>query len=158
MVGIRKPKTALKFEKPAGWWGALWREALPAGNGLIGAAVYGNVEDETIMLSHGNLSWQGYIGVLPDVAERLKDVFGEHCYRFGGDEFVVITALSADQAAARIGEVDQAISRAAQDTALHLSAGICSVTEGSTPYEVLTHADKALYQAKKEGKACSTVY
>ncbi len=74
MVGIRKPKTALKFEKPAGWWGALWREALPAGNGLIGAAVYGNVEDETIMLSHGNLSWQGYIGVLPDVAERLKDV------------------------------------------------------------------------------------
>ena len=92
------------------------------------------------------------------VAERLKDVFGEHCYRFGGDEFVVITALSADQAAARIGEVDQAISRAAQDTALHLSAGICSITEGSTPYEVLTHADKALYQAKKEGKACSTVY
>ncbi len=74
MAGIRKPKTALKFDKPASWWGALWRDALPAGNGLIGASVYGRVADETVMLTHGNLNWQGNIGVLPDVSDKLKDV------------------------------------------------------------------------------------
>ncbi len=74
MVSIRKPKTALRFEKPASWWGALWREALPAGNGLIGASVYGRVADETVLLTHGSLNWQSYIGVLPDVSDKLKDV------------------------------------------------------------------------------------
>lgn len=74
MVNIRKTKSALRFENPAGWWGSTWREALPAGNGVIGAAVYGGAGNETIMINHGDLSWQGHISVLPDVADKLKDV------------------------------------------------------------------------------------
>ncbi len=73
-MNIRKPKTALKFKKPSGWWGALYRGALPAGNGLIGAAVYGGAGQDTVMLTHGDLWWQGSANVLPDVADKLKDV------------------------------------------------------------------------------------
>ena len=74
MISIRKPKSVLQFEKPSSFWGSLYREALPCGNGLIGAAVYGGVANETIMLTHNNLKWQGYVGVLPEVAEKLSEV------------------------------------------------------------------------------------
>lgn len=74
MVSIRKTKSALKFDTPASWWASTWREALPAGNGIVGAAVYGGAGDDTIMLGHNSLSWQGYVGVLPDICDKLKDV------------------------------------------------------------------------------------
>lgn len=74
MVTIRKPKNALIFSRPASWWGSTWREALPTGNGVIGAAVYGGAANDTIMINHGDLWWQGHVGVLQDVADKLKDV------------------------------------------------------------------------------------
>ena len=74
MVNIRKPKNALKFNKPASWWGSTWREALPTGNGVVGAAVYGGAGDDVIMINHGDLWWQGHVGVLQDVADKLPSV------------------------------------------------------------------------------------
>ncbi len=74
MVNIRKPKNALKFNKPASWWGSTWREALPTGNGVIGAAVYGGAGDDVVMINHGDLWWQGHVGVLQDVADKLASV------------------------------------------------------------------------------------
>jgi alpha-L-fucosidase 2 len=69
-----KPRTTLKFEKPSSWWGALWREGLPLGNGLSGACVYGGAANETIMLTSAFSYWQGSIGVLPDISDKLKEV------------------------------------------------------------------------------------
>lgn len=67
-------KNRLILKTPASWWGAKWREALPAGNGTIGAAVYGAVHDETVLLTHENL----WVGVktqqLPDVSSELSKV------------------------------------------------------------------------------------
>lgn len=74
MASYKKPKTALKFNKPSGWWGALWRTGLPTGNGIIGASVLGGAARETVMLNHSDLWWQGYTGVLQDVADKLKEV------------------------------------------------------------------------------------
>jgi len=59
---------------PSSWWGAGWRDALPAGNGRIGAAVYGAVANETIMLSH-ELLWRNSVTEkLPDVSDSLVEV------------------------------------------------------------------------------------
>ena len=69
-----KPKTSIKFEKPSSWWGALWREGLPLGNGLSGACVYGGAAKETVMLTSALSSWQGNISVLPDISDKLKEV------------------------------------------------------------------------------------
>lgn len=67
-------KYVVSMEKPARWWGAMWREALPTGNGQIGAAVYGAVYDETIMVTHEELWWKGKTQQLPDVSGQLIEV------------------------------------------------------------------------------------
>lgn len=74
MVSIRKPKNAIRLSRPSNWWGSNWREALPTGNGMIGAAVYGGAGYDTIMISHANLWWQGQVGVLQDIADKLPVV------------------------------------------------------------------------------------
>ncbi|MDE7395694.1 MAG: glycoside hydrolase family 95 protein [Clostridiales bacterium] len=74
MVTIRKPKNALKFSLPAGWWGSTWREALPTGNGVMGASVTGGAANEVIMLTHSDNWWQGGVGVLQDVADKVPSV------------------------------------------------------------------------------------
>lgn len=62
-------QVTLKY--PAARWGAMWREALPAGNGRLGAAVYGGVYAETILLNHEDLWWLSQTPELPDVSDTL---------------------------------------------------------------------------------------
>jgi len=67
-------KHVLTLNYPASWWRSLWREALPSGNGRIGASVYGGVHEETVLLNHEAL-WQGArTPELPDVSDRLPEV------------------------------------------------------------------------------------
>ena len=73
-MNIRKAKNALKFSKPASWWGSTWREGLPSGNGVIGASVLGGAAEDVVMINHGDLWWQGYVGVLQDVADKVPAV------------------------------------------------------------------------------------
>ncbi len=59
---------------PASFWGAQWRDALPAGNGMIGVSVYGGVHRERILLNHGNLWWGSRTPAIPDVSDLLPEV------------------------------------------------------------------------------------
>ena len=74
MAIMRKIKTVLRFEKPSSWWGALWREGLPLGNGMTGACVLGGAGKDTIMLTSASSFWQGNISVLPDISDKIKEV------------------------------------------------------------------------------------
>ena len=74
MAKIGKPKNTLRFNKPASWWGSTWREALPTGNGVLGAAVYGGAGSDVVMLNHRDLWWQGHVGVLQDVVDKIQTV------------------------------------------------------------------------------------
>ncbi|MCR2807704.1 glycoside hydrolase family 95 protein [Paenibacillus sp. SCIV0701] len=56
---------------PASWWRNMWREALPSGNGVIGASVFGGVKEETILLNHAKLWHWGRKDELPDVSHIL---------------------------------------------------------------------------------------
>ena len=56
---------------PAAWWGNMWREALPSGNGVIGASVFGGVQEETVLLNHAALWHWGHKDELPDVSGVL---------------------------------------------------------------------------------------
>jgi alpha-L-fucosidase 2 len=74
MLKIKIPNTCLYLKTPASWWGARWREALPSGNGTLGAAVYGAVHDERVLLTHEDL-WHGVkTQELPDVSACLPEV------------------------------------------------------------------------------------
>ncbi|WP_163537440.1 glycoside hydrolase N-terminal domain-containing protein [Gracilibacillus sp. YIM 98692] len=59
---------------PASWWRNMWREALPSGNGETGAAVYGGIQHETILINHAELWHLGQKQALPDVSDTLKRV------------------------------------------------------------------------------------
>lgn len=67
-------KNVLKMRYPASWWAELWREVVPAGNGIVGVGVYGGVHEETILVNHEDL-WANCIKQeYPDVSGRLQEV------------------------------------------------------------------------------------
>ncbi|MFC0331863.1 glycoside hydrolase N-terminal domain-containing protein [Paenibacillus sepulcri] len=61
----------LVLSYPASWWRNMWREALPSGNGVIGASVFGGVQEETVILNHARLWHWGSKDELPDVSGTL---------------------------------------------------------------------------------------
>jgi alpha-L-fucosidase 2 len=67
-------KNTLKLIYPAAWWAGRWRDALPSGNGTVGAAVYGSVWQETVLLTHEDLWCHHKPQVMPDVSDRLPEV------------------------------------------------------------------------------------
>ena len=64
----------LTMNYPASWWKSKWREAMPSGNGKIGAGVYGSIHDERILLTHEDLWWKGKTMEMPDVSGKLPEV------------------------------------------------------------------------------------
>jgi len=63
--------STLVYDKPA----SQWNEALPLGNGLMGAMVFGGVPDERVQLNLGTL-WGGapHDYTAPDAAAQLKQI------------------------------------------------------------------------------------
>jgi len=51
-----------------------WDQALPTGNGRIGALVFGNISNETVILTHDSLFFRTNKPVLPDVSEHLPKI------------------------------------------------------------------------------------
>ena len=51
-----------------------WEDALPTGNGPIGAMVYGNIHEENILLNHEDLWTRNDPPELPNVAPRLGEL------------------------------------------------------------------------------------
>lgn len=74
MAAKSAKRNVLVFDTPASCAGAMWRGALPTGNGVIGASVYGGAAQERILVNHAGLAWQGHTGVLPDVSDKADDV------------------------------------------------------------------------------------
>lgn len=66
-----KPEDRLEMAYPASWWRNMWREALPSGNGVLGASMFGGVQEETVLLNHGSLWHWGHRDEVPDVSESL---------------------------------------------------------------------------------------
>jgi alpha-L-fucosidase 2 len=66
----RKTAHTLVFEQPA----SRWQDALPVGNGTVGALVYGAIRNETIILNHEDLWFRTPKPHLPDVADVLPEV------------------------------------------------------------------------------------
>ena len=72
------------LNKPASWFGEMWREALPLGNGLTGALIPGAIADESIQLNRHNL-WHcgvegGEIPDISDVFRKMREYIDENDY------------------------------------------------------------------------------
>jgi alpha-L-fucosidase 2 len=70
-AGASGPPCALTYDKPA----ARWTEALPVGNGRIGAMVFGGLEDDRLQINEGTL-WGGSPNNYadPEAHTRLEEI------------------------------------------------------------------------------------
>ncbi len=103
---------------------------------------------------------------LKSVAQTIKsyiresELFG----RIGGEEFAILLPVGIASAYERAESIRQAVSqlqfnRENVDLRLRISIGLTPVSESDTSVsEVLSRADKGLYQAKKEGKNKTVIW
>ncbi len=87
------------------------------------------------------------------VAKKLSESFGECVYRFGGDEFAVISQENEDACCAKIDKINEALLSVFQGVDLHISAGMYRADSTDTPGDVFINTDRALYKAKAGGKS-----
>jgi diguanylate cyclase (GGDEF)-like protein len=105
--------------------------------------------------------------VLRVVAQRMKAALrgADTVARMGGDEFVLLLGnLSHVNEATKLlhllmFELGQPMTVLDQQVQVALSMGVTVYpTDPSSPDELLAHADKMLYTAKADGKACLRLY
>jgi len=92
------------------------------------------------------------------VAQSLLHVVRQHvdlCFRYGGDEFLVLCPQTrieeAAEIAKRVAQMRLEPSRRPGE-AVTLSMSVTQLGEGESPRAFLQRADRALYQAKHSGK------
>jgi len=107
--------------------------------------------------------------VLQGVAKKLQDAAGDYdvVSRFGGEEFaILLPETTAGEALARAEKVRKEIATATfsvgtsiEPIRATMSFGVAALDGGELTAEQLIHnADKALYQAKREGRNCVSVF
>lgn len=77
-------KYLLKMKTPASWQGDRWKDAIPAGNGKTGIAVYGAVKKETILVNRSGLYHWGIRSQVPDISpsfQQARDLIRAGEYR-----------------------------------------------------------------------------
>ena len=64
----------MTMNRPSSWWGGLYRESIPLGNGLTGAMVYGGAVFERIVLTHARCWSGGHAPELQDISACLPEM------------------------------------------------------------------------------------
>lgn len=108
----------------------------------------------------GHLAGDACLKAIADLLHQRVQRVGDMVARFGGEEFVVMLSDSAPQDAATLAEsfrlAVQSLSVAFDNQLLRLTASfgvVCAVpNQQSDPQDWLAAADKALYQAKQNGR------
>ena len=114
------------------------------------------MEEQPFQFCHA-LWWCG-----PEVARRIQAcVRGvDLVARFGGEEFIVLLYNTTEEGAQIVAEdirdkiSSSVITNDGIDTAVTASMGVAAIIpcENADPVELIELADKAMYQAKKEGR------
>lgn len=92
------------------------------------------------------------------IAQILTEVFGENVFRYGGDEFAVISFEDAESVAGKMDIVNLRLKESSQEYVLQTCAGVYWKHLGDNERRIFELADSALYEAKQAGKARSVIY
>ena len=92
------------------------------------------------------------------IANILTDIFGKNVYRYGGDEFAVISFENSHSVAEKMSFVNLRLKDEAKEYVLQTCSGVYYRQEQDEERRVFECADLALYEAKHNGKARSVIY
>jgi diguanylate cyclase (GGDEF)-like protein/PAS domain S-box-containing protein len=103
--------------------------------------------------------------LLVTVATRLRTAVrdGDHVFRFGGDEFVVLSHGTDDAEALGVANrlrrsVAQPVVLDGHEFTVRCSVGVVRAVGDTTPVDLLRDADIAMYQAKRNGKSAVAMF
>lgn len=94
---------------------------------------------------------------LISLTKILSDTFGENVYRYGGDEFAIITTLEGPAAQKKLDQVNEKLRKRETEYLLQICAGIYACADEKEACRIFERADSALYTAKKGGKARAVI-
>lgn len=92
------------------------------------------------------------------IANILTDIFGRDVFRYGGDEFAVVSFEEPQDVAKKFDQLNFRLQEEAGEYVLQICAGIYRKKEQDDERQVFEFADAALYEAKHKGKARSVIY
>lgn len=104
---------------------------------------YGHQEGDTSLIS---------------IAHILTEIFGEHVFRYGGDEFAVISFESAESTAEKMALVNRRLKERDTEYLIQTCSGVYYNEKEDDERRIFERADSALYEAKQNGKARSVIY
>ena len=90
---------------------------------------------------------------LIEIAELLSRCFGKDTFRYGGDEFAVISFERAEDIKKKLDRMNVELGKTHSEYSLQICAGIYRNDRCLPVKEVFSLTDSALYQAKRLGKA-----
>ncbi len=87
------------------------------------------------------------------VTSFLRDAFkDEELYRYGGDEFLILTELSPKQTAEKLNRIGDRLRCTEREIKIGLSGGVVASSPEKTMEDTIRLADQLLYQVKENGK------
>ena len=92
------------------------------------------------------------------IGQLLVEEFGDECYRYGGDEFMVITRLTNDKVCEKFTKVNESLMEAFGEAPVRVTAGVYNVKGTDSAQDVFIRADKALYNAKETCRGTTHIY
>lgn len=92
------------------------------------------------------------------IASMLSKAFGENVFRYGGDEFAVVSFLTQHEVSQIICSINEELKKNQGEFLLQMCAGIFQCDRNNDERQIFELADKALYQAKNTGKSKVIVY
>ncbi len=92
------------------------------------------------------------------LAKKLTEHFGKNVYRFGGDEFALLSNMNTEAVCAHLDAVNQELNIAEKTLPFQISSGIYAASGKDAAEQIFSRADQALYEAKLKGKARWSLY
>lgn len=92
------------------------------------------------------------------IAELIQREFGKDCFRYGGDEFIVITTFTSKTIKDSFKQINAELKERFGKVHVSVTAGIYQIENGSSVGHIIKCVDSALYDAKNTQKGTVAVY
>lgn len=104
--------------------------------------------------THGHAAGDACLARFADRTRQMIDGRPVTLYRYGGDEFALLSALTLSETHDLVEALRASIARTSllREVPVTISAGIAPLEPKEPPHHALRRADRALYRAKENGR------